>query len=106
MVALTLPPFPHTSTPGACVCGAPNYWKHNHCEVCLKGSTAYTHLQELFQTLGTSENQSLLSAVTQGVAKLIGCILALFFVDRVGRKRLQIIGEWFWLPTGSVDRNP
>ncbi|KAI7844792.1 hypothetical protein COHA_001672 [Chlorella ohadii] len=47
---------------------------------------------ELFQTLGTSQNYSLLSALTQGCAKVIGNLLAIFLVDRVGRKKLQVFG--------------
>ncbi|KAL4433961.1 hypothetical protein ABPG75_000402 [Micractinium tetrahymenae] len=47
---------------------------------------------ELFQTLGTSQNYSLLSAVTQGCVKVVGTVAAILLVDRVGRKKLQLLG--------------
>lgn len=47
---------------------------------------------ELFQTLGTSQDYSLLSAVTQGGAKVFGNVMAIILVDRVGRKKLQLFG--------------
>ncbi len=45
------------------------------------------------QTLGTSQNYSLLSAVTQGASKVFGNVMAIILVDRVGRKKLQVFGE-------------
>eukprot|EP00887_Chlorella_sp_A99_P000017 scaffold16.g17.t1 len=47
---------------------------------------------ELFQTLGTSQNYSLLSAVVQGCFKVVGNLLCIVLVDRVGRKKLQVVG--------------
>lgn len=44
------------------------------------------------QTLGTSQDYSLLSAVTQGGAKVFGNVMAIILVDRVGRKKLQLFG--------------
>jgi MFS transporter, SP family, sugar:H+ symporter len=46
----------------------------------------------LFETLGFKNNTSLLSAVTIGIVNLLGTIVSLLTVDKVGRKLLLLEG--------------
>jgi SP family xylose:H+ symportor-like MFS transporter len=47
---------------------------------------------EIFRTMGSGTNSSLLQTIIVGIINLSFTVLAIFAVDRFGRKQLQIIG--------------
>ncbi|MEN8255507.1 MAG: MFS transporter, partial [Verrucomicrobiota bacterium] len=56
----------------------------------LNSVFAYSH--QIFQDAGFSVSGAMLSLVFQGMTMLIFCVLAMFIVDKVGRKKLMLIG--------------
>ena len=56
----------------------------------LNSVFAYSH--QIFQDAGFSVSGAMLSLVFQGLTMLIFCVLAMFIVDKVGRKVLMLIG--------------
>ena len=56
----------------------------------LNSIFAYSH--QIFKEAGFGVSGAMLSLVFQGVTLLVFCIVAMFVVDRVGRKKLMLIG--------------
>lgn len=56
----------------------------------LNSVFAYSH--QIFQDAGFSISGAMLSLVFQGVTMLVFCVVAMLMVDRVGRKKLMLVG--------------
>lgn len=56
----------------------------------LNSIFAYSH--QIFKDAGISVSGTMLSLVFQGMTMLIFCVVAMFIVDRIGRKSLMIVG--------------
>lgn len=57
----------------------------------LNSVFAYSH--QIFKDAGFSVSGAMLSLVFQGVTMLVFCVLAMFIVDKVGRKSLMLVGS-------------
>ena len=56
-------------------------------------NVVFNYTSTIFESIGANLDRQLLETVSIGVANLVFTLLAMFFVDRIGRKPLMLIGS-------------